>query len=391
MNILWIYDRPLNPEAGGTERITSLVAKGLSQKGHHCLGMAVFEEHKDGMTFGGKTYDQVYDFLKVHQVDVVINQIAYSNWLLDKFLLLGGQKWREEGGYIISCLHFDPKNPSYLYLLRLKRKKTCADLFHLLKAYLLYSYYGKKQRKKEGTVYNHIYDSSDRFVTLSPTHFPYLKQVMKRERYSKLVAINNPLTFDEISHPDILKEKRNWVLVCARMSEYHKRISLTLKAWQIVQRKSPCAKDWMLKIVGDGPDLNAYKQYVVRKEISNISFEGQQSPELYYQAARILLLTSSAEGWGLTLTEGLQRAVVPIVMDSSPVFSEIIKNGDNGFITPDRKLRTFAKKIIYLMENRLELEQMQLNALSSSEAFGMARTIEKWEKILTNHNTHIWT
>lgn len=38
-------------------------------------------------------------------------------------------------------------------------------------------------------------------------------------------------------------------------------------------------------------------------------------------------MTSSAEGWGLTLTESLQRGVVPVVMNSSPVFSEIIETG----------------------------------------------------------------
>lgn len=31
MTILWIYNMPLVPEAGGTERITSLVAKGLTR------------------------------------------------------------------------------------------------------------------------------------------------------------------------------------------------------------------------------------------------------------------------------------------------------------------------------------------------------------------------
>ena len=35
--ILWIYSKPLKPEAGGTERITSLVQRGLTKAGYHCM------------------------------------------------------------------------------------------------------------------------------------------------------------------------------------------------------------------------------------------------------------------------------------------------------------------------------------------------------------------
>lgn len=380
MNILWIYNRPLEPEAGGTERITSLVAKGLLRSGHNCFGMLVFDEHYDVLSYNGQCISDLYDFLKEYKIDIVINQIAYTKWLLDSFLNKGGNKWKQEGGRIISCLHFDPKNPSLLYLLKGKSDKRMIDRVNILKAFLLYKYYEVKQEQREGDIYNYIYENSDIFVTLSSTHFPYLHKVMKRNEYSRLVAINNPLTFDDISGLEILSQKKKVVLVCARMSEYHKRISIVLKAWEILQKKG--ITDWNLVLLGDGPDLDSYKTYVQMNRIRNVVFEGQQSPESYYRAASILLLTSSAEGWGLTITEGLQRGVVPVVMNSSSVFSEIIEDKQNGFLTPDGELNKFADQIEQLISNPQLLIQMQENALKSAEKFSLEKTMIKWENIL---------
>lgn len=383
MNILWIYDRPLNPEAGGTERITSLISKGLSHRGYRCLDILVF--NKSGkISYGNEEITDLYDFLKVHNVDVVINQIAYSVWLLQMFLDCGGTLWRTEGGRIISCLHFDPHNPSLLYLMQSKPNKRLKDWMQMAKAFVFRKYYKIKQQKQEGAVYNYIYDNSSWFVTLSQTHFPYLKKVMARHDYSRLMAINNPLTFEDISLPDVIGRKKKVVLVCARMSEYHKRISLVLKAWKAIKKKDKTYSysGWTLKLVGEGPDLQYYKNYVKINDIPDLIFAGQQSPEPFYEEASILLLTSSAEGWGLTLTEGLQRGVVPVVMDSCPVFSEIIENGSNGYLTPDNNQKAFIQKIECLMSDPDLLRKMQLAALSSADRFSIEPTMDKWERIL---------
>ncbi len=379
MNILWIYNQPLNPEAGGTERMTSLLAKGLCMRGHQCLGILVFEEDSKDIVYESEKITDLYVFLCKKQIDIVINQIAYSEWLLRSFLERGGQEWHQKGGKIISCLHFDPKNPSLYFLLNSKKDKSMVDRLHVMKALLLHKYYERKQQQNEGAIYNYIYEHSDWLVALSETHFPYLRKVMKQNDYSRLTAINNPLTFDDISTPDILQEKEKIVLVCSRMSEYHKRISLVLKAWKTIQR---VCKDWQLVILGDGPDLQSYKDYVTHNHLSNVRFEGQQSPESYYRKASILLLTSSAEGWGLTLTEGLQRGVVPVVMNSSVVFSEIIQNNYNGFLTPNNDVKAFCNKIVMLMSNPSLLKDMTLHALDSAKKFSLEDTMGKWGKIL---------
>lgn len=380
MNVLWIYNRPLVPEAGGTERITSLIMKGLECCGHNCLGILVFDQQTFGMSYNRCVVEDLSMFLESYHVDVVINQIAYETGLINAFLQNGGQEWRDKGGKLISCLHFDPKQPSLYFLFRIKRNKSLKDWITLLKLTLLYGYYERKKDMKFGHVYREIYDKSDYFVALSERHFPYLKKVMRLDDYGKLLAISNPLTFDDISDVSVLNEKKNVAIVVARMLEYHKRVSLVLKAWKRLDKS--VSDKWKLKIIGDGPDIQQYKDFVVKNKMTNVNFEGRQNPEPYYREAKIYLMTSSAEGWGLTLTESLQRGVVPIAMDSSPVFHDIIDDGKDGFITPNGDVKVFAEKMQWLMLNGEEWHIMACNALKCAHDFDIDHIIRKWKRML---------
>lgn len=382
MTILWIYDQPLIPEAGGTERITSLVDKGLTGHGHKCLGILVFNKCNGSMTYNGDRVIDLYAFLKENKVDTVINQIAYATWLLEDFLNNGGRRWHQEGGKIISCLHFDPKSTSTLYFLKSIRTNTLKSHLDIAKAFILYPYYAKKQDRTAGKTYNWIYDNSNWLVTLSERHFDYLKKVTKRKEYDKLTAINNPLTFDTITSKSALEKKKKIILVCSRMDEYQKRISLVLKAWKKLLKNKE-TNDWELKIIGTGPSLDYYKEYARKNNLKRVSFDGRQSPEPYYEEASIFLMTSCGiEGWGLTITESLQKGVVPIVMNTCPVYSDIITHGYNGYLTKGSDLNSFVSHIKALILDKCRLYSMQCNAIESAKRFTLNRTMKKWSKII---------
>lgn len=373
---------PLNPEAGGTERITSLVAKGLSQKGHTCLGILVFNGVTMSMTYNDAPVKDLYSFLKKNNVDVVINQIAYATWLLERFLSQGGNRWHQEGGKIISCLHFDSRPASDLEYFRSLRNKSIVHHLIIAKLKLFNSFYRQKRERMYHEIYNWIYDNSDVYVTLSEKHFPYFKYVTKRSEYDKLRAINNPLTFDEIADPSVLDEKEKLVLVCSRMDEYQKRISLVLKAWKRIQ-DLPESSGWKLQILGTGPDLDRYLQMAKDMKLRDVIFSGRKSPETYYRKASIFLMTSMGiEGWGLTLTESLQMGVVPVVMNTCPVYSEIITHCSNGYLTRKSNLFDFENHIRLLMSDATRLRAMQYNALKSASRFVKDVIIDQWENIL---------
>lgn len=380
MNILWIYNSPLIPEAGGTERMTRLIADGLAADGHRCFGILMITENDQHCRYGEAEVNDLYRFLKDNCIDVVINQLGNGTWLLKRFLNEGGARWHDEGGIIITCLHFDTKEMPYLNFLRSRCAQMRVSFIELAKAFLFRGYYQRKNDHLLGQKYRYLYQYSDWFITLSDTFNPYFMKVTGLDDFQKLRTIGNPLTFDTISDPSIISEKRKTILVCGRMEEVQKRISLALKAWEKLQKYDE-ATDWELKIVGTGPDLEYYRQLATDLGLKRVKFYGRQNPEPFYREASIFLMTSAYEGWGLTLTESLQRGVIPVVMDTCPVFSDIITDGYNGYLTkPD--LKDFVTHVRRLMLDKSMLETMQRNALRSAERFTLAKTMEKWREII---------
>lgn len=379
--ILWLYSKPLNPEAGGTERITSLVQRGLRARAYNCMDILELDVSKRKAVYHAKEIEDIYGFLKENSVDVVINQWGQLPEFLNFFLDNGGRQWHEEGGRIISCLHFNPAPPSLYHNFAVRQNKSLHDYYVMAKARLFASYFAKQDQQRVGKEYRWVFDHSDAFVMLSESYRTYLKEAMGIANDEKLVAINNPLTFNDISDASVLPQKEKVILVVSRMYEWHKRISLCLKAWERLSTKESM-QDWRMMIVGTGVDMPTYEQYVKEYSIKRISFLGQQSPEPYYNMAKIFLMTSEREGWGLTITEAMQRGVVPVAFDTTSAFHDIITDGENGFLVKEGELKTFASKIEQLASNEQLWQDMAEKALVSANRFSLDRIINEWEKII---------
>ena len=251
----------------------------------------------------------------------------------------------------------------------------------MLKARLFAEYYAKQDQQRVGEAYRWVYDHSDAFVMLSESFRKYIVKAMGVEDDSKLVAINNPLSFEDTADESILQQKENVILVVSRMYEWHKRISICLKAWKELSAKASM-QDWRMVIVGTGEDLPMYQQYVEQHKIKRVSFEGQQSPEPYYAKARIFLMTSEREGWGLTITEAMRRGVVPVALDTSSAFHDIITDGENGFLVKEGANNTFIKRIELLANEYGLWQTMAKNTLSSANRFSLEKIAKEWRNIL---------
>ena len=133
--ILWIYTKSLCPEVGGTERVTSLVQRGLQRAGYRCMDILVLKPKEDRAEYHEEEIKDIYQFLKENQVDVVINQVGHAPDFLRYFLDGGGKQWHDEGGKIISCLHFHPQPVSVHYQFSIKKHKTLHDYYVIAKSF----------------------------------------------------------------------------------------------------------------------------------------------------------------------------------------------------------------------------------------------------------------
>lgn len=379
--ILWLYTKPYNPEIGGIERITDLIMKGLTARGHKCMAMLVVRAPENIMKYNDKPIDDLYGFLKENGVDTLMNQVGHSPSELRYFLDKGGKRWHDEGGKIISCLHFHPQPVSVNYQFSIKPQKTWHDYYVIAKSWLFYDYLYRRDRRVVGKGYREIYDMSDVYVMLSESYRDYICKGARITDDRKLIAIGNPLTFKDIADVSVLDKKSNTILVVSRLMDWQKRVSLSIKVWEKLS-KEQSMQDWNMRIVGDGEDMASYKEYVAKHNIERISFEGQQSPEPYYNDAKIFLMTSKTEGWGLTITESLQRGVVPIAFNTSTAFHDIIDDGENGFIVKEGDMKAFSERIRKLATDPIVWRKMSQKALESAKNFSIEEISKQWEKVI---------
>lgn len=390
MSILWIYDNAIDPQAGGTERATHLVMNALSERGYRTAGFLVFRQEppREISDRNGDRVVDLYEFLKENDVRVVVNQIGYSKWLLEEFLGRGGQRWKREGGRIVTKLHFDPAmfSTSLTELTRHWHRRTPIQKARRLGRIILLPMERLKAARTLREAYAYLIEQSDHYIILSEKHREKLCKISGTKYPERIHAIPNPNTYAATFTSDRVKQKGKTVLIVARLDEPQKRISLALKAWGHVMRAGGLT-EWTLKIVGEGDYGEDYREVVAKKRIPNVKFIGRTNPEPFYEEASLYLHSAKREGWGLTITEAMQKGAVPIVMNSSPVFEELIKPGENGILSEDGNVKSFTLHLIELMKDRDTRERMAVRAIETAQKHNNERIVKQWSAVIVHSNT----
>ena len=372
MNILFLLHRV--SASSGKDIVTRILANEFMRIGYNVslCSLEIFDPLIDKKI---KRFDIFGDWRKIDTlqnidilknaiqkegIDVIINQecqnIPWTN--------LAKTASENSNAKIVSCLHF-PVLMSVNYVG--KRAKFFPKFFVK---------FVKKRRDLKAV--NFAYDNSNSLVLLSEKFLEHYKMLQPKKDLSKLKAIVNPLTLD-IKKIDFEKKQKT-VLFVGRISEFQKRLSLIIEIWKIILNTKKY-NDWNLKIVGNGDDLNDIKK--LANGLDRISFEGFKNPDAYYEEASIFFMTSAFEGLPMTLVESMQRACVPIVMNSFLSLSDVIKNDETGIISPDRDIQVFAERAMSLMDNEKLRRDMAENGLKATEKFTVDKILPEWEKLLS--------
>lgn len=392
MSILWIYDKKIKPQAGGTERATHLVMNALKERGYLTEGFLVFrqDEPRDIHDRQGVKIDNLYEFLNEKRIQVVINQIGYSKWLLEEFLERGGQRWKDEGGKIVTKLHFDPLmfSTTLKELMRHWRGRSPIQKIRRLVRIFLLPLEWLVAKLILWHAYEYLIENSNNFIILSEKHRKKLYSISRTKKHNRILVIPNPNTFVASMIYENIKLKKKIVLIVSRLDEPQKRISLALKAWEYVMQSGEFF-EWILKIVGDGDYGDDYRKLIEKRRILNVQFIGNTNPEPLYEEASLYVHTSKREGWGLTITEAMQKGVVPVVMNSSPVFEDLIEHGENGILTPDGNVKLLGHQLIKLMNDRDSREKMAVNAIETTKKNDIECIVDKWAFVISSSNTNL--
>ncbi len=218
------------------------------------------------------------------------------------------------------------------------------------------------------------YRCADDLVLLTDYDFNRLKRMID----INVVKIGNPSSF-QVSGSEIINDKRKIVLAVGRLT-YQKNFHALMKIWANIKKKN----DWILRIVGDGEDLDSLSRLVeelkLQSEVEIVS--PTQNIENEFTQARIIAMTSRFEGLPLVLIEAKSFGVASIAYNCKTGPAEIIQDGNDGFLIPLGDESAFIKKLQNLIMDEENLIIMQHNAIKNSSKFSMQSVGQEWINLL---------
>ena len=109
--------------------------------------------------------------------------------------------------------------------------------------------------------------------------------------------------------------------------------------------------DFQLLIIGDGPQKQELEQYAHELDIlENITFLGTVPNEeiaAFHCASDLFLFASKSETQGIVLLEAM-AGKSPVVAVKATGVCDVVRNGQNGYMTEERE-EAFAEKIQQLL------------------------------------------
>jgi glycosyltransferase involved in cell wall biosynthesis len=106
--------------------------------------------------------------------------------------------------------------------------------------------------------------------------------------------------------------------------------------------------------------------------------------DIYEKMAQgsIFVLTSIFEGFGMVITEAMACGIPVVSYDCPTGPSEIIIQGENGYLVPMHAEEEIADKINLLIENVEMRKKMGLKAKESAKFYSLEKILPKWTDIL---------
>lgn len=260
---------------------------------------------------------------------------------------------------------------------------------HYLKHVKMDYDWGKKLSWKYTVGYYNFCD-----LVMSPTR-SLADELMRHGLKKKIMIIPNPVD-TELFIPTT-KEKKielkkkfgipgKSIIHMGRLS-YEKNIYKAIEAFASAAEKN---KEIRLMVVGDGPEKENLQNFCVKlgikdKVIFTGILRGKHLAEAF-DANDVFISSSKSENMPLAFLEAM-AAGLPIVAVSEKGISEIVSEGERGFLSPADNTELMANNILKIISNDKLIAEMSLKARQFAENYSrlnIAKTVEKTYKNLLN-------
>lgn len=344
--------------AGGTERVTSIIANNLSKQNYSISILSMIDGTKpffalenDILTYS--LYSKKISF-KSQFVGAVwkIRQFVKRN-NIDTLIVVDS----------ISCIFTIPALSGF------KVKHICWEHFNF--------------NNNNGSILRDIGRKlaaryCDYIVTLTEKDKILWKQNLEVVN-AVIISIPNPNPYQDDDYSTSLDYK---VMLAVGRLTYVKGFDLLIAAWYKVCQSN---NDWTLKIVGNGEEEENLKLYAEKLGLTNrIDFiPATQDINQYYKTSSFYCLSSRFEGLPMVLLEAQSFGLPIIAFDCETGPSEVVKNNKNGFLVDNKNIDMLSEQIITCTNlDKNSYKELSENSKILSLRFSVSNVIKSWNNIL---------
>jgi glycosyltransferase involved in cell wall biosynthesis len=223
-----------------------------------------------------------------------------------------------------------------------------------------------------------FYPRLSAFISLTKSDEKFVKQ-----NNACTGVIPNSVSF----YPDRPAQLVSKVVLAVGRLSHQKGLDLLLDIFEQIGADIP---GWRLRIVGDGPEKEALVSRVKKSQllsaVVDIAGENLQVQEEYKNAS-VYVMTSQAEGLPMVLLEAQAYGLPIVSFDCRTGPSDIVTDGENGFLIPCFDKKMMGEKIVALCNDASLRQKFGSNARQSVKRFLPETVVRQWENLfekLTN-------
>jgi len=340
---------------GGTERVGSMLANGLSEAGYEIVLASIL--------YGDNPFFPINDSIKVISLFKTPGRTLYRtpNIIYNIRKLL-----KEENVDTLIVVETMSVLFTLPAMLGLPVKHICWEHFNFNNDL------GKKGRQVARQLAARYCDS---VVTLTERDKGYWLQGAQHK--SQIKAIANPCPFPV---QEYIKEENTKIVLAVGRLTHIKGFDMLLDAWIQVNKSMP---DWTLKIVGEGEDRAKLTDFIKKSKLTDsVELVGNTDDVgQYYKKAQIFCLSSRFEGFPMVLLETLAFGLPVVSFDCDTGPAEVLEDTGSILVAPN-DVNSLASSLIDLIEDGKRRQTISLKSKQKAEIYQPENIISQWVNLI---------
>ena len=201
-------------------------------------------------------------------------------------------------------------------------------------------------------------------------------------KVKEMVVLPNPISTELSKHKEDYSRNRENIILSVGTFNNDKRQERIISAFHELQ-----LNNWKLLLIGEGPNESKLKTLI--KEL-NISDKVEMLPKIrnvhdYYNKASIFAFSSKAEGFPNVLLEAMHFGLPSLSTNCNYGPSELITNGENGFLAPVNDQAIFVDYLQKLVESKELRLSFSKESMKTTEKFLDTYVTSSWRNLILKH------